>query len=316
MPGAVVRHDFAHVVVELLPVFGFGHVYEVDHDYSAHIAKSQLASYFVGGAQVHFQGVGFLVIARFCAVAGVYVDHMERFGVLYDDVCTVLERHCFPERRLYLACNAEMVEDGFALCVEFHNVGTLGGNQTYIVLNLCVGVGIVDVYAFEGGAEYVAEHAHDAAFFFKDKGRRLHALCFGTAFVEGLEQCLEFGIEVFGLFPFGRGAHYDAEVARLHAFHKPAQAHFLFGAFDFLRNGYFVAEGCQHHIAAGEAQLCCQSRALRRYWLFHNLHQQFAALFDGIGDGAVLVDFGFELYLFQLRALAAVGKEFLEVFGV
>lgn len=78
MPGAVVRHDFAHVVVELLPVFGFGHVYEVDHDYSAHIAKSQLASYFVGGAQVHFQGVGFLVIARFCAVAGVYVDHMEK----------------------------------------------------------------------------------------------------------------------------------------------------------------------------------------------------------------------------------------------
>ena len=49
-----------------------------------------------------------------------------------------------------------MVEDGFALCVEFHNVGTLGGNQTYIVLNLCVGVGIVDVYAFVDMAK--AEH--------------------------------------------------------------------------------------------------------------------------------------------------------------
>ena len=40
VPGAVVCHYFAHVVVELLSVFGLGHIDEVDHDDAAHVAQT------------------------------------------------------------------------------------------------------------------------------------------------------------------------------------------------------------------------------------------------------------------------------------
>ena len=87
----VVGHHFAHVFVERLPVLGFVHVDEVDHDDAAHVAQAQLAGYFVGGPEVDLQGVVLLVCAGFCAVAGVYVDNVQRFGVLDDDVCSRLE---------------------------------------------------------------------------------------------------------------------------------------------------------------------------------------------------------------------------------
>jgi hypothetical protein len=79
------------VFVERLPVLRFVHVDEVDHDDAAHVAQAQLAGYFVGGPEVDLQGVVLLVCAGFCAVARVYVDNVQRFGVLDDDVCSRLE---------------------------------------------------------------------------------------------------------------------------------------------------------------------------------------------------------------------------------
>ena len=64
MPSAVFLHDFAHVLVQFLAVFGLGHIDEVDHDDAAHIAQAQLPGYLVGGEQVHVQRVALLIGAR------------------------------------------------------------------------------------------------------------------------------------------------------------------------------------------------------------------------------------------------------------
>ena len=62
VPRPVRCHDFSHMVIQGLPVFGFGHVDEVHYDYAAHIAQSQLACYFVGCLEIHnARALGFLV---------------------------------------------------------------------------------------------------------------------------------------------------------------------------------------------------------------------------------------------------------------
>ena len=61
MASTVFLHDFAHVLVQLGAVLGFGHIDEVDHDDASHITQAQLPGYLVGGKQVHVQRVAFLV---------------------------------------------------------------------------------------------------------------------------------------------------------------------------------------------------------------------------------------------------------------
>ena len=151
MSCAVVGHDFFHVLVELLAVFAFGHVYEVDDDDAAHIAQAQLSCNFVGGTQVDVQGVCFLVCVCFGAVAGVDVYGMECFGVLDDDVCSGLEGYGLAEGGLDLACNGVGVEDWLGFVVELDDVYAFGGDECHVIAYLVVCLGVVDVYGFEGG---------------------------------------------------------------------------------------------------------------------------------------------------------------------
>ena len=74
MTRAVVGHHLTHKVVERLPVLGLVHVDEVDDDDAAHIAQAQLTGDFVGGAQIHVERVGFLVVACFRTVTRVDVN--------------------------------------------------------------------------------------------------------------------------------------------------------------------------------------------------------------------------------------------------
>ncbi len=98
MACAVILHDLTHVVIEFLAVFGLGHVDKVYDNYASHIAQTQLTGYFVGGAHVDFERIGLLVVGRLGAVAGVYVDDMQRLGVLDDEICTALKRYRLAKR--------------------------------------------------------------------------------------------------------------------------------------------------------------------------------------------------------------------------
>ena len=78
-------------------MLGLIHVDEVDDDDAAHIAQAQLTGDFVGGAQIHVERVGFLVVACFRTVTRVDVNDVQGFGVFDDDVCARFEGDGFAE---------------------------------------------------------------------------------------------------------------------------------------------------------------------------------------------------------------------------
>ena len=63
---------------------------KIDDDDTAHIAQTELAGEFVGGAEIDVEGIDFLSFGAFAAVAGVDVDHVKGFGVLNDEIGPVL----------------------------------------------------------------------------------------------------------------------------------------------------------------------------------------------------------------------------------
>ena len=65
----VIGHHLTHMVIEGLPMFRLVHVYEVNHDYSAHVPESELAGYFVGSPEVHLKRIGLLVVGCLGTVA-------------------------------------------------------------------------------------------------------------------------------------------------------------------------------------------------------------------------------------------------------
>ena len=74
------------MVIELLAVLLFVHLDEVDHDDAAHLAQAQLPRYFVGGAQIDFERVAFLIVGCLGAVARVDVDNVKGLGALDDQI--------------------------------------------------------------------------------------------------------------------------------------------------------------------------------------------------------------------------------------
>jgi hypothetical protein len=117
-----------------------------------------------------------------------------------------------------------VVENRLVFFVAFDNVFLVGGYEADVFLYLGENLGVVDVYVLEFGGEYVAEHAYDAAFLFKDElghGAASGVLKgVGPAFEEGFELVVEFGHG----FAFGRCAHDYAEVFGAYRFDEVAQA--------------------------------------------------------------------------------------------
>ena len=143
--GAVALHVLAHPFVELLAILCCVHVDEIDNDDAAHVAQPKLSGQFVGSAQVHLDGVHFLVGASVRTVAAIDVDGMEGFGMVDDEVGTTLVGHDASERGLDLLGDAEIVEDGEVARVELDHLFAVGGNQGDVVVYLAEDVFIVHI---------------------------------------------------------------------------------------------------------------------------------------------------------------------------
>ncbi len=168
---AVALHYLFHVLVELLAMFGLGHIDEVDHYDAAHVAKTELTGNLVGSAEVDLKCVALLIVGGLGAVAGVDIDHVECFRVFDDDVGSAAERHCLAKRRFDLFGDIEMIENRFVFFVELNDFLALRGYESHIFRDLFVGLFVVDLYAFEFGIEDVAQHTDYAAFFLEYKCR-------------------------------------------------------------------------------------------------------------------------------------------------
>ena len=76
MPSPVVSHHFTHVVEQLLAMFRRVHVDKVDDNDASHVPQAQLTCDFVGGADIHVQGIFFLIVGVLVTVAGIDVNNM------------------------------------------------------------------------------------------------------------------------------------------------------------------------------------------------------------------------------------------------
>ena len=94
MSCPVVFHQVADIVVELLLMFGCVHVDEVDDDYAAHISQPELVHYFFGGGNVDVKRVLLLVDFVFVSGAAVYVNDVQRLGMVNDEVRPVFAAYC------------------------------------------------------------------------------------------------------------------------------------------------------------------------------------------------------------------------------
>ncbi len=82
-------HVLAHALIEQLSVFGKIHVDEVHHNDSSHITESQLSGQFIGSAEVYIESIRFLTFLT-STVAAVYIHYMQGFGMLDDEIRTML----------------------------------------------------------------------------------------------------------------------------------------------------------------------------------------------------------------------------------
>ena len=117
MLGTVLLHVLAHALIEQLSVFGKIHVDEVHHNDSSHITESQLSGQFIGSAEVYIESIRFLTFLT-STVAAVYIYHMQGFGMLDDEIRTMLVVDNSSKTSLDLLGDAEVVEDRHLTGVE------------------------------------------------------------------------------------------------------------------------------------------------------------------------------------------------------
>ena len=153
-----------------------------------------------------------------CAVAAVHIHHVQSFGVLDDEVCTVLVGNGASEARLDLPCDVEVVKDGQLAAVELYDICFLGCDDGYVSLHFIEYIFVVDVDVFVTGVEYVAEHTHCAARLLVDEcGELLCFLCIAQGLFPSGSQHLHLGVEFCHALALGYGAYDDAAVARFNA---------------------------------------------------------------------------------------------------
>ena len=84
------------------------------------------------------------------------------------------------------------------------------------------------------------------------------------------------------------------------------QAATLLATFDLGRDRYTVLKGYQHQIASCETEFAREARSLGVDGLLDNLYQYFLSYLQGVGDAAVLFQFGLDVSFLN-------GEEFLAV---
>ena len=117
MLGTVLLHILAHAFIEQLSVFCKIHVDKVDNDDASHISETQLSCQLIGSAEVYIESICFLTFLT-STIAAVYIDNMQSFGVLNDEICTMLVVDNTTKSSFNLLGDAEVVEDRHLTSVE------------------------------------------------------------------------------------------------------------------------------------------------------------------------------------------------------
>ena len=69
-----------------------------------------------------------LLVIAYAFIAAVYINYMQRFGVLNNEICAAGQVNGFSKGSLYLAGNSIAVKNGCAIIVEGKYFGFIGSN--------------------------------------------------------------------------------------------------------------------------------------------------------------------------------------------
>ena len=240
---------------------------------------------------------------------------MESLGVLDDEVGPMLVGNRLSERRLDLARNVKVVEDGQFALVSLDDVGPVGCDEFHVVAYLLEDVFIVDIDVLVGRVEEVAQQSHRAACLLCHQYGEvlgLHALAHGLLPLS--YQNLHLVVQFLDALFLGDGTDNDAEALGLDALDDLFEPCPFLARLDFARHIDLVTERHQHEVATREGELAGEARSLGADGFLDNLYQYLLSQLQGVLHAAVLGQVRLSRHLAYGEEVFAVVQHTLQVF--
>src|SRR5262249_46017694 len=238
------------------------HVDEVDDDDAADVAQPELTRDLARRLEVVAEDRLFLVLLAGEA-AGVDVDRHQRLGMVDADVAALLEPHLALEGLLDLRLDAVRVEDRLALLVELDALAQVGRHGLQVRLDLGERILVVDHDLLDVVREGGADPSRGQLQLAMDERRRARAGGLAVDLLPDLGEVLHVGGEVVLGLPLAHRAGDDADPLGLQVGDDRLDALTLGAVLDAARHADVVDARHEHAVAAGQAHLLGDARALR-----------------------------------------------------
>ena len=274
-----------HPLLDRGVVLALVHVDEVDHDQPGQVAQAQLAGHLVGGLEIGLER-GLLDRAFLGGAAGVHVDRHQRLGHADHDIAARGQLHRRVEHRGQVALHLVAREERQLVLVVLHVLGVGRHDHLHEVLGHAIAALALDEDLVDLAVIQVADRPLDQVTLLVDLGRRDG---FQRQLADLLPQALEIVVVALdlGLGALGaRGAH-DQPRALGHLDLRGDLLELLaVGGVGDLAADPAAAGGVrhQHAVAAREAEIGGQRRALVAALFLDHLHQQDLAHLDDFLD--------------------------------
>src|SRR5574340_968373 len=307
--GAVVAQRVAQTVLHVALVAAAFHVDEVDHDQAAEVAQAQLAGDLLRRLEVGVERGG-LDVGALGGARRIDVDRGQRFGMVDHDRAAGRQAHFARMGGFNLVLDLEAREQRYVVHVAFDAVHVVRHDRTHERHRLFVDVLRVDQDFADFRVEVVADGAHHETAFQVDQRRRFFGLRRALNRIPQLLEVVQVPLQFFLVAPDTGGARDDAHAMR----HVDLRQHFaqFVAIFAFHAARHAAAARVvrhQHDVAAGQADVGGQCRALVAALVFFYLYQQFLAFAQGFLDRGTVAAAGLVIlrgdFLERQKAVAA-----------
>ena len=282
---AVVLEGVLHRLLDLADVRAIFHVDEVDHDEAGHVAQAQLAGDFARGFKIGGNG-RLLDAVLLGGAARVDVDRDERLGRVDHQIAARTQLDDRIVHRRELVFGAIALEERHRVGILLHPLGVAGHQQLHEVLGRAVARFALDHHFLDVAVVDVADGALDQIAVRMDqrRGRGMERLFADLVPQAGeiVEVALDFGL---GALETG-GAHDAAHRAgQFQLGNDLLQALAIRGRADLAADAATMARiGHEHAVAARQAQVRGERRALVAAFFLDDLHQQNLTALDHVLD--------------------------------
>ena len=282
MLGAVAFHQFPYIVVQLLLVVLGIHIDEIDDDDSSDVPQPQLVYQLIRCQHVELVGVLLLVLVNLLA-AGIDINGEQCFGLVDDEIPTMLETDRSAEPRLHLTSDVEMVENRLRALIKFDNLGALGSDKFQIMTDFVVDVLVIDLDGREIRAEHIADDAKRAAHLLADEAHGFALLQALDRLVPALQQQAQLIVEFGCTFVLRYRTNDNPEALRLDREHQLSETLAFRLAFNLLGYHHAIGKRNKDNVATCDRYFGCQTGTFGVDRLFGYLNQNRVAHLQHVG---------------------------------